>query len=672
MLAEGLTVLVDPVELHERARKGSSEVLLVNAEEMRLEPEELRRLCSQHQEVRVIIVARSIPVERAVAFMRAGARDVLTADWFGCLPAVLERELEESARQRQMQCSGRLRAERAIARRERRFRRLVEHTADGFYVFDASGNVLDANERGARLLGYTRDELLALHVLDVDTTVSDEEFKAFCERTASGVQTKVETVYRRKDGTTFPVELQAGLLESSGEPLFVALVNDITSRNRAEQQVAYLKSYDPVTDLPNRDFLETLVDLALTRAQRNGAGLGLLFVGLDDFPLVKETLGHAACDDLMRQVAARLRAVAGTTHLVGRYGAEEFVLVAPDLPIGEGEKAASLAARVQETFSRPFSVLDAEPMLAASIGIALFPLDGPDVPSLVDHAAVAMREARRDGWRPWQVFAGETAGGIEKLAFGTKLRGAVQRSELVLHYQPLVSLDSSLSCGSGSVNDHMVGVEALVRWCDPERGMLPPGEFIPIAEEMGLTQPIADWVAAEVCRQSREWIDEGRGIDVAFNLTLHELRQPELVDRLIEQAGRAGVPHEMLLLEVTETTAMTDPEPTIAILEELRALGFGLAIDDFGAGHSSLARLGEMPVDRLKIDRSFVAGLPDDRTAATVVTAIIQLAENLGMKAVAEGIETPAQLDFLVAHQCPLGQGYLFSKPLPPAAVAAL
>jgi EAL domain-containing protein (putative c-di-GMP-specific phosphodiesterase class I) len=261
---------------------------------------------------------------------------------------------------------------------------------------------------------------------------------------------------------------------------------------------------------------------------------------------------------------------------------------------------------------------------------------------------------------------------MERLAFGTKLRGAVQRSELVLHYQPLVTLDSSLSCDSRSLRDHMVGVEALVRWCDPERGMVPPSEFIPIAEEMGLTQPIADWVAAEVCRQSREWIDEGRKLDVAFNLTLHELCQPELVDRLLEDADRAGVPHDRLVLEVTETTAMLDAERTIAILEELRALGFGLAIDDFGAGLSSLSRLGQMPVDRLKIDRSFVAGLPDDRTAATVVTTIIQLAENLGMKAVAEGIETPAQLEFLVAHNCPLGQGYLFSKPLAPAAFAAL
>jgi len=665
-------VLVDPVELYERARRGSSEVLVVDADEMRLEPEQLQRLCSRHQDVRVIIVARSVQAERAVAFMRAGARDVLSAEWFDRLPAVMERELTESARRHHLHCSGRLRAERAIAHRERRFRRLVEHSADGFYVFDTDGNVLDANERGARLLGYSRDELLALHVLDVDTTVSQEEFRAFCERTVSGEQIKAETVYRRKDGTTFPVELQTGLLDSSGEPVFLALVNDITSRHRAEQQVAYLQSYDRVTDLPNREFLETLVELALERAQRNGTGVGLLFVGLDDLALVKESLGHAACDDLMRQVAARLREVAGTAHLVGRYGAEEFVLVASDLPIGQGEEAASLAVRVQERFSHPFSILSAEPMLGASIGIALFPVDGPDVSSLVDHAAVAMREARRDGWRPWRVFAGEAPGGIERLAFGTKLRGAVQRSELVLHYQPLVDLQSAGTSGPGTVRDHMVGVEALVRWCDPERGMLPPGEFIPIAEEMGLTQPIADWVAAEVCRQSREWMDQGWKVDVAFNLTLHDLREPELVDRLIEDADRAGVPHDRLVIEVTETTAMMDAERTIGILDELRSLGFGLAIDDFGAGHSSLARLGEMPVDHLKIDRSFVAGLPGDRTAATVVTAIIQLAENLGMKAVAEGIETPAQLEFLVAHNCPLGQGYLFSKPLPPATIAAL
>jgi EAL domain-containing protein (putative c-di-GMP-specific phosphodiesterase class I) len=248
----------------------------------------------------------------------------------------------------------------------------------------------------------------------------------------------------------------------------------------------------------------------------------------------------------------------------------------------------------------------------------------------------------------------------------------VELSEFVLCYQPLVDLPAALERRpdhGGLLPEETVGVEALIRWSDPERGTVQPGEFIPVAEEMGLIQPIADWVAAEVCRQSREWLDLGRPLDVAFNLSLHELREPELVDRLSEEASRAGVPYERLTLEVTESTAMTDSERTLGILAELRERGFRLAIDDFGSGHSSLARLGEMPADRLKIDRSFISGLPANETAAMMVTAIVQLAENLGMQAVAEGIETLAQLEFLVACGCELGQGYLLGKPLPAEAL---
>jgi EAL domain-containing protein (putative c-di-GMP-specific phosphodiesterase class I) len=274
------------------------------------------------------------------------------------------------------------------------------------------------------------------------------------------------------------------------------------------------------------------------------------------------------------------------------------------------------------------------------------------------------------------VFAGESEKRRERLGLVTRLRRAIDRDEFVLHYQPMVDLRSALEHGIGTnghaLHDHIVGVEALIRWEDPERGLVPPGEFIPMAEELGLIQPIADWVLEEACRQTREWLDHGWAINVGVNLSPRQLWEPELVQRMLGDAVAAGISRERLVFEITETAAMTDWERTEPVLLELRDSGFRLAIDDFGAGHSSLARLGALPADSLKIDRSFVSGLPDNETSAMMVTAIVQLAHNLGMEAFAEGIETEEQLEFVVEAGCHRGQGFLFSRAVPGGVVETL
>jgi diguanylate cyclase (GGDEF)-like protein/PAS domain S-box-containing protein len=577
-------------------------------------------------------------------------------------------------------------AERAIAESERRFRRLVEQAADSFFVFDSDGRFVDVNHGAVTALGYTRDELIGMRLREIDAALSHEALDEMCSGSARGRPVTIESVYRRKDGTTFPVEVRYGLLDAGGaELLFLALARDISDRKRAEEQIAYLARYDSITGLPNRGLFEEHLELALSRARRGHSSVAVLFVDLDRFHLVNESFGRAAGDELLRQAASRLREVARTMDLVARHGADEFLVLLPDIAParasnGNGDGAEStareMAQRIYEAFEAPFTIQGADSFVGATIGISVFPSDGGYPGDLIDHAAAAMREARRAGTRGWGVFSGESARRGERLHLVTRLRRAIDRGEFVLHYQPVIDLPAALehaSAGNGHrLHDQITGVEALIRWEDPERGLVPPADFIPVAEDVGLIQPIADWVVTEACRQTREWLDLGWAITIGFNLSPRQLWEPELVERILEDAGRSGIQSERVVIEITETGAMTDWERTEGVLRDLRNHGFRLAIDDFGAGHSSLARLGALPADTLKIDRSFVSGLPASETSAMVVRAIIQLAKNLGMEALAEGIETPEQLRFVVEAGCSRGQGFLFSRAVPGAAVAAL
>ncbi|HYT79647.1 MAG TPA: GGDEF domain-containing phosphodiesterase, partial [Actinomycetota bacterium] len=317
--------------------------------------------------------------------------------------------------------------------------------------------------------------------------------------------------------------------------------------------------------------------------------------------------------------------------------------------------AEDVAERIHELLKRPFAIGGTEFYITASLGISLFPLDGDDGKSLLKNADAAMYRSKRSAPGTSTVFSKESVDPLSRLSLATRLRRAVERKEWLLHYQPIVDLSDG----------HLVSVEALLRWQDPTIGIVPPGEFIPLAEEMGLIEGIGDWVLEEVCRQSQAWRREGLMIEVSFNLSPRQLWQGNLVNKIIGHLKWMHINPRQVLVEITESTAMIDPDRTMRILEQMHTAGLRLAIDDFGTGYSSLSRLKQMPVDILKIDRSFVRDIPSDRHAMSMVKAIIQLARGLGMVPLAEGIETEEQRRFLAQSGCVMGQGFYFSRPVP-------
>jgi diguanylate cyclase (GGDEF)-like protein len=386
---------------------------------------------------------------------------------------------------------------------------------------------------------------------------------------------------------------------------------------------------------------------------------------------VNDSLGHHAGDELLVQLADRLRACTRETDLVARQGGDEFLLLLSDLERGSGPVlgadaglvvAEHVATRVLEAMQAPFDLSGTSFFASASIGVTVWPRDADDAASLMRNADAAMYQAKRSRPGSYVVFSPDGEDASHRLSLTTRLRQAVQGQDWELHHQPIVELATG----------RITGVEALIRWREPGGGIVAPGEFIPLAEELGLIEAIGDWVIGELVRQHAVWRAAGIELDVSFNLSPRELWSSQLPERVLGQLNAGGIDPRGVVVEVTESTAMADPERTQRILDELHAWGLRIALDDFGTGYSSLSRLKHLPVDILKIDRSFVSHVDSDRDNASMVRAMIDLARNLGMTPHAEGIETAAELAFLVEHGCPIGQGYHLGRPVPPEAIPAL
>jgi diguanylate cyclase (GGDEF)-like protein/PAS domain S-box-containing protein len=511
--------------------------------------------------------------------------------------------------------------------------------------------------------GYARNDVLGQSprmLLELDPTVT--KLREFTQGLRDTQKARTELMVRRKNGALFWVELEVVSVQASGDEAthWVAVGRDITQRKTAEDMIRHLAFYDPLTDLPNRQLLLDRLQKALASSARSGHHGALLFIDLDNFKILNDTLGHQMGDQLLKKVGQRLSASVRKTDLVARLGGDEFVVMADDLssdPAAAAHKARVLAEKVLNTLREPFALTGHHHFATPSIGVTIFSGTQADVGELLKQADLAMYQAKTLGRNTLCFFDPAMQSAMSANArTGSDLRDGLRRGEFVLHYQPQVDRAGVIT-----------GVEALLRWRHPERGLTFPAEFIPVAEDTGLILPLGQWALETACAQLAAWArrPETANLSIAVNVSVRQFRHPDFVDSVVACIRNSGVRPHRLKLELTESLLADRMEITIEKMGMLKALGVTLSLDDFGVGYSSLSVLKRLPLDQLKIDKAFVADVLTDPNDAAISRAIIALAQSLGLQVVAEGVETVEQRDFLTYQGCDQFQGHLFSKPLP-------
>ncbi len=536
----------------------------------------------------------------------------------------------------------------------------------GSWEYDYATKALHWSDEVFRIGGYVPQSFVPTPgLLESSIHPDDRERVAQAQRAAhaGGVPYDLDHRIVRPDGAIRTVHQQAELIrDASGRPLKrLGIVQDVTERRQLEGQLRHQAFHDALTGLPNRALLFERIGQALARARRNERSCAVLFLDLDRFKDVNDTAGHDTGDRLLMAVAARLRGVVRDGDTLARLGGDEFTLLLEDV---EGpNEAVRTATRLRETLVAPLIIDGQEYRLTASIGIALGHTDHQRPEEVLRDADIAMYRAKEDGRVGYAVFdPAMQAKIVARLELERDLRHALDRQEFILYYQPIIDLRTG----------ELAKVEALVRWQHPTRGFVSPSDFIPLAEETGLIRPLGRWVLGEACRQARAWQVAGTPVAIAVNLTALEFQHPDLAEEVAAALAEAGTEARWLRLEITESLAMRDVAATIDTLRALRAMGVAIAIDDFGTGYSSLAYLTRLPVSVLKIDKAFIDGLGTDEEETAIVAAIITLGHTLGLRVIAEGVETAAQAGLLRALGCDQAQGYHFARPLPAAAVAEL
>ncbi len=530
-------------------------------------------------------------------------------------------------------------------RAEARLRKIVEATAAPLLLVDPGGTIVFANPAAAALFGRPA---AALQGSPLGLPVNDAR--------------PAEVQIPQPDGTRRAAEMQFAAAELEGREVLVVSLHDLTERKRYESRIEHLASHDALTGLPNRALLRDRVEQAIVHARRTASRVAVMYVDLDQFKLVNDSWGHPAGDALLVEVGSRLRSAMREGDTVARLGGDEFVVLLAD--VARPGDSAVVARKIAGALAPPIVLDSRETQVTASIGIAIWPEDGEGLEALLQCADVAMYRAKDEGRNGYQYYSGEMgAQARARVELETGLRQALEREELRLHWQPQVDL------ATGEVR----GCEALMRWERPGRGLVSPAQFIPLAEESGLIVPIGEWALRAACREAAGWAAAGLGrIQVAVNLSARQFRQGAVVETVRAALAESGLPAGCLELEITESVLARDLDQVVKALEQVRRMGVSVAIDDFGTGYSSLAYLRTLPIQKLKIDRSFIKGIPEDREAAALVGEIIRLAHVLSLEVVAEGVETAPQAAFLREAGCEKMQGFLFSRPVPSAEFAAL
>ena len=553
---------------------------------------------------------------------------------------------------------------RRAEERLRLISQVFESTEEGIFITDARTRFVSVNRAFTRITGYSLDEVQGRTPALLKSGRQDRAFYAdLWKRIKDQGRWEGEIWNRNKSGEIYPEWLAINAIkDAQGRVLqYLGIFTETSSRKSAEERILRLANYDSLTDLPNRALLVDRAQVALASAERQHTHVVVMHLNVDHFSAINESLGHEVGDQVLRELALRMTQCLDPKDTLCRLGGDDFILLLPDTSVGE---VAQISLRLMDAVARPLAVADQDLRLSVSIGAAEYPENGRDLTELSSAAESAVHLAKREGRNTVRVFSRRMQEQVqEALAVAGELRWAVARDQLVLHYQ------AQMDARTGRI----VGVEALVRWLHPKWGLVPPGRFIPVAEETGLIHEIGTWVLGEATRQNAAWQAAGLPVvPVAINLSVAQFRHPRLQGDIADALDRHGLPAHLLELELTESVAMENSDFTIAKVAALKQLGVALSIDDFGTGYSSLSYLKRFKVDKLKIDQSFVRGLTLDPQDEVIVTTVIGLAKNLGLRTIAEGVETAEQLEFLRRHGCDEIQGYYFHRPAPAESMATL
>jgi len=557
-------------------------------------------------------------------------------------------------------------AEEALRQSEERYRTMMEEMEEWYFENDLAGNIIFSNDAFANVLGYSQKELTGLNFRSfIKKEELDLVYKLFNQVFKTGKSTKnIPYEFIRTDGKVTPGEFSIFPKQDKEGKVcgFKGVGHDITERKRAGEKIQHLATHDTLTELPNRSMFSQLLNHAIQAAKRYQRQFAVLFIDLDRFKIINDTLGHEAGDQLLQEIATRLKQTLRAVDVAARLGGDEFVILIEE--VSDSNHVAIVARKILASIINPITLVGQECRITASIGICMYPKDAEDEQSLMKNADIAMYLAKEEGKNNYQFYSEDIRSkSLERLSIETNLRFALERNELSLHYQAKVDFKTNT----------ITGVEALLRWQNPYLGSVTPTQFIPVAEETGLIVSIGKWVMQTACAQNVAWQQQGLpAVCMAVNLSLRQLTDDNLIDNIKTALNDSGMAPNLLELEITEGMVMHNPTRMISILAKIKSMGVRLAIDDFGTGYASLAQIKHFPVDTLKVDRAFIRNIPQAAEDKAITEAIIAMGKTLSLTVVAEGVETVEQMNFLKEHSCDEMQGFYFSKPIMPEQFADL